>query len=229
MENSRKKNLVIAIDGPAASGKSTTAKILAHNLHIVYVDTGAMYRACALKALDGNIALTDMVNLEKMLKSMDIHIQYEEDGNRLFLDGKDVTERIREADITTLSSTISQIGIVRERMVELQRKMGEECSIVMDGRDIGTVVFPSADYKFFLVADAHTRAVRRWKEAKEKGEYLDLAKVEQELLWRDKNDSERAIAPLRKAEDAIMIDTSEMTIQQQVDEIMCVIEKHSVS
>lgn len=227
MGNLINSKLIIAIDGPAASGKSTTAKMLAQKLHIVYVDTGAMYRACALKALENNISLSDIHGLEEMLMSIDIRIQYDECGNRLYLDGKDVTERIREADITAMSSSISQLGVVRERMVELQRKMGEEGGIVMDGRDIGTVVFPNADFKFFVVADAHTRAERRWKEAREKGEYLDLVKVEQELIWRDKNDSERAIAPLRKAEDAIMIDTSNLTILQQVEQIMKIIDGRS--
>jgi len=227
MINEMKKNFVIAIDGPAASGKSTTAKLLAQKLHFVYIDTGAMYRACALNALEDKIPLDDLSGLKTMLDRIDIRIIYHEDGNRLLLNGIDVTERIREADITSLSSTISQLGIVRDKMVELQRRMGQEGGIVMDGRDIGTVVFPNADFKFFVIADVQIRAERRWKEAKEKGEYLDLEKVEQELLWRDKNDSEREIAPLRKAEDAVEIDTTNLTIQQQVEKILQVIDKMS--
>jgi CMP/dCMP kinase len=221
-----KKNLVIAIDGPAASGKSTTAKMLAKLLHIVYIDTGAMYRACALKALESEIAINDIPALEKMLDDIDVRIQYKEEGNRLILNGKDVTERIREADITALASNISQLGIVRDKMVELQRRMGKEGGIVMDGRDIGTVVFPDADYKFFVIADVRTRAQRRWLEAQQKGEDLDLENVEQELIWRDKNDSERAIAPLKKAEDAVVIDTSNLSVEQQVEKILQVIENN---
>jgi CMP/dCMP kinase len=192
----------------------------------VYIDSGAMYRACGLKALEDHIEITDLPALVKMLENIDIRILYREDGNRLILNGKDVTERIREADITALASNISQLGIVRDKMVELQRRMGQEGGIVMDGRDIGTVVFPNADFKFFVIADVHTRAERRWLEAKEKGENLDLDKVEKELLWRDKNDSERAIAPLRKADDALVIDTSNLSVEQQVAEILQVIESN---
>ncbi len=224
MINDIKKNLIIAIDGPAASGKSTTAKLLAQKLHIVYIDTGAMYRACALKALEEQISLNDIRALQEMMEGIDIRIVYHPKGNCLILNGKDVTERIREADITSLSSTISQIGIVRDKMVELQRRMGQEGGIVMDGRDIGTIVFPNADFKFFVIADVHTRARRRWLEAQEKGEDLELGKVEKELIWRDKNDSERALAPLRKAEDAVEIDTSNLSIEQQVVQILQVIE-----
>lgn len=210
------KKYVIAIDGPAASGKSTTARQLAKLLHYIYIDSGAMYRACGLQTLLKKIELTDLDSLKEMLQSIDIRIEYAPEGNRIYLDDEDVSTRIREADITRLASEIAVIGIVRERMVELQRKMGEEGGVIMDGRDIGTVVFTDADYKFFMVADVKTRALRRWQEAKEKGEELDLSEVEQELRWRDQNDSTRSHSPLRQAEDAILIDTSAMDIEQQV-------------
>lgn len=217
------KKYIIAIDGPAASGKSTTAKLLAKKLKYVYIDTGAMYRACALRSLWDEIDLQNSGQLEKMLSDISIEIKYSAGGNKIILDGKDVTHRIRKADITKLSSEIAVIGVVRKKMVELQRKIGEEGGVIMDGRDIGTVVFPEADLKFFMVASVKTRALRRWKEAKAKEEELNLEDIEKELIWRDNNDSSRKIAPLKKAEDAIEIDTSDMTINEQVKTIYQII------
>jgi cytidylate kinase len=211
------KKYVIAIDGPAASGKSTTAKGLAKKLKYVYIDSGAMYRACGLMSLLEGIDLNDENELAKMLDRIKISITYSEAGNKIILNRQDVTERIREADITKLSSEIAVIGIVRIKMVDLQREMGEKGGVIMDGRDIGTVVFPNADFKFFMIADVHTRAVRRWEEAKSQGENLSLEAIEKELIWRDKNDSERKISPLKQAEDAIPIDTSELTITDQIN------------
>jgi CMP/dCMP kinase len=211
---------VIAIDGPAASGKSTTAKQLAKKLKYIYIDTGAMYRASGLCTLFQNVSMDDEVALQKMLDKISIKIEYAEEGNRIYLNGKDVSERIREADSTKLSSQIAVIGIVRRKMVELQRKMGENGGVIMDGRDIGTVVFPKADFKFFMIADERTRALRRWKEAKEKGENISLEEIEKEMIWRDKNDSTRDISPLVQAEDAITVDNSIMTIDEQVKFIL---------
>lgn len=207
---------VIAIDGPAASGKSTTAKQLAIKLKYIYIDTGAMYRASGLCTLLQNISLDDEAALKEMLDKICIRIEYEEDGNKIFLNEEDVTERIREADITKLSSQIAVIGMVRKKMVELQRKIGENGGVIMDGRDIGTVVFPNADFKFFMIADVKTRALRRWEETKEKGESITLEEIEEELIWRDKNDTTREISPLRQADDAIPVDTSKMSINEQV-------------
>ncbi len=216
---------VIAIDGPAASGKSTTAKQLAKKLKYIYIDTGAMYRASGLCTLLQNIRLDNKVALKKMLDKISIRIEYEEEGNRIYLNGKDVSERIREADVTKLSSQIAVIGIVRKKMVELQRKMGEDGGVIMDGRDIGTVVFPNANFKFFMIADVRTRALRRWKEVKDTGENITLEEIEEELIWRDKNDTTREISPLKQAEDAIPIDTSGMTIDEQVKFILDIIKK----
>ncbi|MDP8267585.1 MAG: (d)CMP kinase [Candidatus Tenebribacter davisii] len=217
------KRFVIAIDGPAASGKSTTAKQLAKRLKYVYIDTGAMYRACGLCTLLQDVDLDDEIALKKMLDTISIKIKYAKNGNRILLNNEDVSTRIREADITKLSSQIAVIGIVRKKMVELQRKMGENGGIIMDGRDIGTVVFPNADFKFFMIADVKTRALRRWKEARLKGEDISLEKIEEELIWRDKNDSTRDISPLKQAIDAIPIDTSNVTIDQQVDMIYSIV------
>ena len=218
------KKYVIAIDGPAASGKSTTAKLLAKKMKYIYLDSGAMYRACALMSLQKGIDLQDETALAKMLEEIQIRIVYSEQGNKIFLNGEDVSSRIREADITKLSSEIAVIGIVRERMVQLQREMGKKGGVIMDGRDIGTVVFPQADFKFYMVADVKTRALRRWKEAREKGEDLLLEEIEKELIWRDKNDSTRKISPLKKAPDAIAIDTSGMSIEEQSDFLYKIIQ-----
>ncbi len=218
-----KKKYIIAIDGPAASGKSTTAKLLAKKLEYVYIDTGVMYRACGLSALKNDVDLENDLELEKMLDKISIRIEYSGKGNKVFLNGEEVSERIRQADITKLSSEIAVIGSVRAKMVELQRKMGDKGGIIMDGRDIGTVVFPNADFKFFMIADVHTRAQRRWKEAQEKGEDLKLEDIENELIWRDKNDSNRKNSPLKQAKDAIPIDTTQMTITDQVEFIYDVI------
>ncbi len=214
------KKYIIAIDGPGASGKSTTAKILAKKMAYIYIDTGAMYRACALNTLTENINLKDNEKLAKMLEKIKVEIEYSQNGNQLFLNNINVTQRIREADITKLASEIATIGIVRAKMVDLQRKIGEKGGVIMDGRDIGTVVFPNADFKFFMVADVKTRAMRRWQEAKEKGEILNLDEVEKELIWRDNNDSKREISPLKRAIDAIPIDNSNLTIKEQVEFIL---------
>lgn len=218
-----RRDYVIAIDGPAASGKSTTARELAKEFAYVYIDTGAMYRACALKFLQDNIDINNEKDLRKMLGNIDIKIEYSPEGNHIYLDSVDVSQRIRQADITRLSSEIAVIGIVREKMVELQRKMGERGGVIMDGRDIGTVVFPHADFKFFMVATPSARARRRWLEAKEKGENLDLKEVEKELIWRDENDANRLHSPLKKAQDAIEIDTTNLSIVQQTEKIRQII------
>ena len=162
--------------------------------------------------------------LQQMLAQISINIIYRPEGNRIILNGEDVSQRIREADITRLSSEIAIIGIVRTRMVELQREMGSQGGVIMDGRDIGTVVFPHADFKFYMVADVKERALRRWKEYQAKGENTSLEAIRQELIWRDKNDSSRAISPLKKADDAYEINTTNMSIPQQVDYLLKIIE-----
>jgi len=223
-----KREYVIAIDGPAASGKSTTAKLLAKKMKYIYIDSGAMYRACALRSLQEQVNLGNLEKLRVMLDDIDVKIAYSEAGNRIILNGNNVSERIREADITKLSSEIAVIGIVRERMVDLQREMGKNGGVIMDGRDIGTVVFPNADFKFFMIADVKTRAKRRWKEAMYNGENLLIHEIEKGLIWRDKNDSTRKMSPLKKADDAIEIDTGNMTVEEQTDFIYnCIREREN--
>ena len=220
------KKYVIAVDGPAASGKSTTAKCLAEKLHYVYIDTGAMYRACGLCALQNNIKLSDAAALQQMLESIEIKIIYSNSGNEILMNNEDVSQRIREADVTKISSEIAVIGAVREKMVELQRNMGADGGVILDGRDIGTVVFPEAEFKFFMNASVKERATRRWQESQISGTDISYEDVEKELIWRDKNDSTRKISPLRQAADAIAIDTTSLSIEEQVNFLYNYIQKH---
>ena len=218
------KGLIIAIDGPAASGKSTTAQLLAEKLGYVYIDTGAMYRACALKAKKMGIDINDEESIRELLDDIDIRIENHNSKNRIYLDGEDVSEDIRADDISALASAISAIPAVRYKMVELQRKMGEKGGVILDGRDIGTFVFPTAEVKFFLTASPEVRAKRRWLELKQKGVNKDFSEVLADLVKRDNKDSQRALAPLKKADDAIEVDTSNMTIEEQTDylyQIIC--------
>lgn len=215
---------IIAIDGPASSGKSTTAKELARKLEYVYLDTGAMYRACGLQAFRKEISLEDIPALTQMMQEIKVEIKYSLPNNIVLLDGEDVSLAIREPHIGKLASDISAIGVIREGMTSLQRKLGETKGIVMDGRDIGTIVFPNAEFKFYMDADLDERAQRRYIEEKEKGSLKSFDQVKTELAQRDYNDSHRAIAPLKQADDAIVIDSTHLTIPEQVAKIMAIIE-----
>ncbi|HOZ01234.1 MAG TPA: (d)CMP kinase [Candidatus Syntrophosphaera sp.] len=218
------KRLIIAIDGPAASGKSTTARRLAQKLGYVYLDTGAMYRACALKAKQTGLALGDEEAVRAMLDKLDIEIKLDGEENVILLDGKDVSGAIRTNDISRLSSDISALPAVRYKMVELQRRLGSRGGVILDGRDIGTFVFPDADIKIFLTATDEIRARRRWLELKHKGVHASLDNVSEELRERDKNDSARELAPLAKAADAIEVDTSAMNVEEQAEAIYGIVK-----
>ncbi len=211
------KRIIVAIDGPASSGKSTTAKLLAKKLCYVYLDTGAMYRACALFAEINDLKVSEPIAIELLMKEIDIQIVFSPDGNRVFLNGKDVSDEIRKEHISRLASDISALGVVRHRMVELQREMGKDGGVVLDGRDIGTVVFPNAEVKFYMTADATVRARRRWLELQAKGYEPIFEDVLFEMIERDKNDSTRDLAPLKAAADAIEIDNSQLSIEEQVE------------
>ncbi|MBM4403145.1 MAG: (d)CMP kinase [Candidatus Cloacimonetes bacterium] len=213
------KRIIIAIDGPAASGKSTTAKLIAHKLSYLYIDTGAMYRACALAALRAKVALDDDADISYLLKNIDIRFLFDPSGNRLLLNGEDVTGHIRDEQVSRLASDISALPPVRYRMVELQREMGRDGGVVLDGRDIGTFVFPGAELKFYLDADVNVRAQRRWLELQARGVDSSFEAVLSQMKERDKNDSSRALAPLKPAEDAIIIDNTELTIADQTCEL----------
>lgn len=207
------KKLVVAIDGPAGAGKSTIAKLAAEELGYAYIDTGAMYRSVAWKFLQTG-AEFDEEFISKLSQEMVIEFKPEAKVNRVFVDGTEVTTAIRSAEVTANVSRVAAIGAVREAMVDQQRRMGEAGGVLMDGRDIGTVVFPNAEVKIFLTATVEERAMRRYKELVAKGEQVDLAQLQKDIAERDRQDMEREISPLRQAEDALYLDTSEMTIDE---------------
>lgn len=215
-----KNRIRIAVDGPSGSGKSTIAKLIAKRLSIDYVDTGAMYRAIGYKIIRENIDLLNESQIKDMLNHTVIDFS---DGN-IILDGIIVNDKIRTPEITKVASDASALKDVREKLVALQRKMGQVKSLVMDGRDIGTNVFPDAEYKFFVTASSEERARRRWAELLEKGENVDLAQVEADINQRDYNDSTRKLNPLKKASDAIELDTTELSIEETVQKILEVIK-----
>lgn len=202
---------IIAVDGPAGAGKSTVSKIVASKLGYTYIDTGAMYRAVALKSSRSTENLADIVE--------DINIELD-DRARVFLDGADVTKEIRTPEISKLASDVSKFPFVRKKLTELQRKMAERGAVIMDGRDIGTQVLPNADLKIFLTASLEERARRRFEELQAKGQAADLIAVKKEIALRDKQDSEREIAPLKKAVDAILIDSTNLTIDEVAGKIL---------
>lgn len=217
-------NIKVAIDGPAGAGKSSVSRCVAKKLGLVYVDTGAMYRACAVYALENGINISEE-DINPHLDEINIDIDYNEKGQRVFLNGTDVSERIREADATAGSSAIAVIPQVRLKLVELQRKIAGNKSVIMDGRDIGTYVLPNADVKIFLTASVEERAKRRYAEMLEKGMECDIEKVKLDIAARDKNDSQREFAPLRRAEDAILVDSSDMSFEQVCERIYEIIKK----
>lgn len=208
---------VIAIDGPASSGKSTTARLLASRLGFTYLDTGAMYRCVTLAALERNIELNDEKAVSSLAGSIELSIIPDQDGDRMLLDGRDVTAEIRSPRVDAHVSLVSAYKRVREKMVENQRRFALKGDVVAEGRDIGTVVFPDADLKIFLTADLETRAIRRCRQLENAGLKTTFEEQASALSSRDLFDSERANSPLKKAEDAIVVDTSGMSINQEVE------------
>ena len=206
------KNFIVAIDGPAGSGKSTVAKILAKKYAMTYLDTGAMYRMCALYFIENEISIDKKKNIEENLPLINIDIE----KDKFFLNGKDVSLEIRTPKVTGMVSYVAKIKEIREKMVELQRKISEGKDVILDGRDIGTVVFPNADLKIFLVASPEERAKRRMKDYEEKGIHEDYEKVLASILERDFIDSTRKEGPLKKANDAVEISTDGDTIDETV-------------
>ena len=215
----------IAIDGPAGAGKSTIARALAKRLSYIYVDTGAMYRAMALYLLREGISAEDSGRIEEACERVDISIIYEDNVQKVLLNGEDVSSLIRSEEVGNMASRSAQNGRVREKLVELQRQLAAKTDVVMDGRDIGTCVLPGADVKIYLTASVHTRAVRRYKEYLEKGMEADLAQIEEDIEKRDHQDMNREISPLKKAEDAVLLDSSDMTIEEVLYAMTAVCEK----
>lgn len=217
------KQISIAVDGPAGAGKSSVSKACAKEWGLVYIDTGAMYRSCALYAIENGIPITEE-GICPHLDKISIDMKYTDGVQRIYLNGQDVTARIREADVSRGASDIAVIPAVRIKLVELQRMLAKNNAVIMDGRDIGTYVLPDADLKIYLTASVDVRAERRLAEMAEKGMTDDLEKVKREIEYRDKNDSQREFAPLRKAEDAVLVDSSHMTFDQVVAHISGLIQ-----
>lgn len=221
------KKISVAIDGPAAAGKSTVAKIVAEHYSYVYVDTGAMYRALTWKAQQLNVDVNNERELYALLLNTNLELQPSQTGQLVFVDGRNVTEEIRTAEVTNSVSAVAKHGLVRQEMVKIQQSFGKGGGIVMDGRDIGTHVLPFAELKIFLIASVDERANRRHTENLKKGFPSDLETLKNEIAARDKFDSEREVAPLQKADDAIEIDTTSLNINEVAGRIISLVEERA--
>ena len=208
------KNYVIAIDGEAGTGKSSLAKNIAKKYKIVYMDTGAMYRCVTLNMIWEEISLDEIYKIERLLENIKIDMENEDGEDKFYLNGIDVTKQIREKQVNDLVSQVSHIPVVRERMVELQRKLAKGKKIVMEGRDIGTNVFPNAKVKIYLTATAQERAKRRYEQNKEKGINIPYEEILNNVIFRDRNDKSSNVAPLKKADDAFELDTTNYTLEE---------------
>lgn len=215
-----RKAFNIAIDGPAGAGKSTIAKMVAKKLGFIYVDTGAMYRAIALYFLRKEVEASDEAAVAEAVKGAGITIRYQDGAQQVLLNGEDVSGQIRTEEVGNMASASSVYPAVRAHLLELQRGLAAENNVIMDGRDIGTCILPDAETKIFLTASPHVRAVRRYKELTEKGIACNLQEIEQDIAERDERDMNREIAPLKAAEDAVLLDSSDMTIEQVVQAII---------
>ncbi len=213
----------IAIDGPAGAGKSTIARAAASKLGFIYVDTGALYRSIGLYCLNNNIETTDRTEVERILPDISVQLKYLDGAQRVILNDKDVSEEIRKPECSMAASNVSAIPVVREFLFELQRKMARENDVIMDGRDIGTVILPDAEVKIFLTASPEERANRRFKELIEKGNNPDYDELLKEINQRDYNDMHRETAPLKQADDAILFDTTTLGKDEVVDELLKII------
>jgi cytidylate kinase len=221
----KRKRLTIAIDGPSGAGKSTVAKSLAKRLNYIYIDTGAMYRSVALRVREKSISPEDESALNQLASSLQITFSRKGEQLRVFCDGEDITEAIRTPEISRLASAISRQKGVREALVRMQREMGKEGGVVLEGRDIGTVVFPDADVKFYLDAESDERVRRRYHEMVEKGVRVDYKETQEELVQRDRHDMHRVHSPLKKADDALLIDSTHRSVEEVVKEMIGTISR----
>lgn len=224
MQNSTKKVKIIAIDGEPAAGKGTLAKALAKHYDMLYMDTGAMFRAFGLYFVQNNIEITDE-NIKKYIERIVVDLKYENYELLVFLNGCEVTKEIRTSEAAKAAKTVSKFNLVRKKMLELQREIAKNTDVVIDGQDIGTVVFPNADFKFFVVASLDERARRRYVDFQKKGENTSFEDVKKDIMQRTEDDYERKIAPLKKADDAYLIDNSNLTKKETLDKVVDIIEK----
>lgn len=215
----------IAIDGPAGAGKSTIAKLAAKKLGYIYVDTGAMYRAIAVYLTNNGIDVSDESVVESSIKDITIEIRYEDNVQQVYLNGENVTGKLRTEAVGNMASKASALSCVRKKLLSLQRNLAAENDVVMDGRDIGTNILPDAELKIFLTASSGVRAQRRYDELAAKGEVADFDKIEADIKQRDRQDMERAIAPLKRADDAVLVDSSDMSIDEVVERLIELAEK----
>lgn len=218
----------IAIDGPAGAGKSTIARKVAEKLSFIYVDTGAMYRSMALYFIRHDIAAQDEEKIAEACPDIDVSIVYQDGEQQVILNGENVNGLIRTEQVSMMTSDTSKYPVVREKLLSLQRGLAEKENVIMDGRDIGTCVLPNADVKIYLTASAAERARRRYKEQTERGVDCDIKEIERDIIARDEQDMNREVAPLRQAEDAVLVDSSDMTIDQVVDEIIRIYQEKTV-
>ena len=225
VETSIVKKLTIAIDGPSGAGKSTVARSLAKRLGYIYIETGAMYRSVALRVKEKSISPEDELALIQLASSLPITFATKGEQTHVFCEGEDITEAIRTPEISRLASTISRQKGVREALVQIQREMGKEGGVVLEGRDIGTVVFPDADVKFYLDAESDERAKRRYHEMVEKGVRVDYKETQEELVQRDHHDMYRIHSPLKKADDALLIDSTHRSVEEVVEEMVRIISR----
>lgn len=216
---------IVAIDGPAGSGKGTITKIVAEKRNLVSIDTGAMYRCVALDCLNNKVDYTDLDGINKLLEKIQIELKKEDGKQLVFLNGIDVTEEIREPKVDEIVAKFAAIKVIRDKVTPMQRKMGETQNIIMEGRDIGTVVFPNADVKIFLDCSVEERARRRYKQDLEKGIKVTYEEVLESIIERNKLETEREIAPFVKAKDAILVDSTNLTIEEVVEEIIKIIDQ----
>lgn len=215
----------IAIDGPAGAGKSSIARLVAKKLSFIYFDTGAMYRAMALYCLKHGIETKDGAQVESRCDEMDINILFEDGEQQVYLNGENVSREIRSEQVGNQASVVAQYPKVREKLVSLQRQMAASSDVIMDGRDIGTVVLPDAEVKIYLTASSAVRAGRRYKELQEKGIECDLKKIEEDIIVRDRQDMNREVSPLRQAEDAVLLDSSDLSIEEVVERILSIVRE----
>lgn len=214
------KQISIAIDGPVGAGKSTIAKLVAKKINIIYIDTGAMYRTVGLYVTKKGIDTRDNEGITRVLDEIKLDVKLSNDGQSIFLNGEDVTDKIRTPEISMAASNVSAVPEVRAKMVQMQRELAMSRSVIMDGRDIGTVVLPNASTKIYLTADLDVRADRRYKELIKKGEKVSLEDVKNDIVKRDNNDMTRAASPLKQADDAVLLDTTGKTLDMVVKEVI---------